>query len=148
DSPNGWGNLLEKFVRAATTYHPVVAPLALILRVNDSLVERTFAQVTDQELWQRPTDKSNPMLWIFGHIVNTRVHILAMFGEAFNTGWGDVFDRGAGLTDAVRYPSRERIQAVSQDVNAKLYAKLGTLASADLEKPATRSPVPAVQIIA
>jgi uncharacterized protein YndB with AHSA1/START domain/uncharacterized damage-inducible protein DinB len=148
DSAGGWGSLLQQFAKTATNYHPAVAPLALIFRVNDSLAERTLAQVTDEELWRRPTDKNNPMLWIFGHMVNTRVHLLAMFGEPFDTGWGDVFERGAGLADADRYPSREKIQAVSQDVNAKVYAKLGALTDAELAKPATRSPTPAVKTIA
>jgi uncharacterized protein YndB with AHSA1/START domain/uncharacterized damage-inducible protein DinB len=147
DSPNGWGSLLQLFVRTATTYHPAVAPLALIFRVNDGLATRSLENATNEELWRRPTDKSNPMLWIFGHMVNTRAQMLKMFGESFDTGWGDVFDRGAGQHDTVRYPTRETVQAVSQDVNSRLYAKLGALTDAELATPATRSPTPAVKTI-
>jgi hypothetical protein len=149
DSSNGWGSLLQLFARTATAYHPAVAPLAFIFRVNDSLAERTFERVTDEDLWRRPTDRSNPMLWIFGHMVNTRAQMLMMLGgESVDTGWGDLFNRGASLGDGARYPTRETIQAVSRDVNSRLYSKLGGLTDADLEKPSTGSPVPAVRTIA
>jgi uncharacterized protein YndB with AHSA1/START domain/uncharacterized damage-inducible protein DinB len=145
DGPMGWGDLLQLYARTATTYHPAVAPLALILSVNDGLVARSFEKVTDEELWRRPTDKNNPMLWIFGHIVNTRAVMLKMFGESFDTGWGDLFDRGAGLHDAARYPTRETIQGVAREVNTRLYAKLAALTDGELASPAPRSPVPAVK---
>jgi len=145
DGPMGWGDLLQLYARTATTYHPAVAPLALIFSVNDGLVARSFEKVTDEELWRRPTDKNNPMLWIFGHIVNTRAAMLKMFGESFDTGWGDLFDRGAGLHDATRYPTRETIQSVAREVNTRLYAKLAALTDGELASPAPRSPVPAVK---
>jgi uncharacterized protein YndB with AHSA1/START domain/uncharacterized damage-inducible protein DinB len=148
DGPSGWGDLLQLYAKTATTYHPAVAPLALIFSVNDSLASRTFEKVADEDLWRRPTERSNPMLWIFGHMVNTRAQMLKMFGEPFDTGWGDVFDRGAKLGDAVRYPTRETIQEVSRNVNSQLYAKLGALTDAELAKPATRAPTPAVKTIA
>jgi uncharacterized protein YndB with AHSA1/START domain/uncharacterized damage-inducible protein DinB len=145
DGPNGWGDLLQLYARTATTYHPAVAPLALIFSVNDGLAARSFAGLTDAELWRQPTDRSNPMLWIFGHIVNTRAAMLKMFGESFDTGWGDLFDRGAVLHDAARYPTRETIQGVAREVNTRLYAKLAALTDGELASPATRSPVPAVK---
>ena len=147
DGPNGWGDLLQLYARTATTYHPAVAPLALIFRVNDGLAARSFESVTDEELWRRPTDKSNPMLWIFGHMVNTRAQMLKMFGESFDTGWGDVFDRGAVLHDAARYPTRETVQNVARDVNSRLYAKLSAFTDGELASPATRSFTPAVKTV-
>jgi hypothetical protein len=145
DGPGGWGELLQLFARTATTYHPAVAPLALIFRINDGLATRSFAGLADAELWRQPTDKSNPLLWIFGHMVNTRAQMLGMLGEPFDTGWGKVFDRGAGLGDASSCPTREKVEGVSREVNRRLYAKLGALTDADLTKPAPRSPTPAIQ---
>jgi uncharacterized protein YndB with AHSA1/START domain/uncharacterized damage-inducible protein DinB len=148
DAPNGWSGLLHFYAVKATSYHPAVAPLALIFSVNDSLASRSFEKLTDDDLWRRPTEKSNPMLWIFGHMVNTRAQMLKIFGESFDTGWGDVFDRGASLGGADTYPTREKVQAVSRDVNSRLYARLGGLTEADLAKSATRSPTPAIKTIA
>jgi uncharacterized damage-inducible protein DinB len=87
------------------------------------------------------------MLWIFGHMVGTRVNILKLLGDDFDPGWGDVFGRGAALQDAAGYPSREKINEVSREVNRRLYAKLGSLTDADVSKPASRSFTNAVQTL-
>jgi len=147
DSPGGWSGLLLTYAARATEYHPAVAPLALIFTMNDSLALRSFDKITDEEAWRRPTDRSNPMQWILGHMVATRAQMLKMFGEPFDTGWGDLFARGASLGSEAGYPSRESMQAVSRDVNSRLYAKLGALADADLARPAPLKPNPAVQTI-
>ena len=131
----------------STTCHPSIAPLAFILAINDSLAERSFQGVTDGDLWKRPTPQSNPMLWIFGHMVNTRAGLLKLLGGEADLGWGDVFSRGAELADASGYPARERIAEVSRDVNARLYAGLAALTDADLARPATRPFTPAVQTL-
>jgi hypothetical protein len=127
--------------------HPSVAPLAFILAINDALVERSFQDVPDGDLWKRPTPQSNPMLWIFGHMVNTRAGLLRLVGGQADLGWGDVFNRGAEVAGTSGYPARERIIDVSHDVNAKLYAALATLSDADLAKPATRPFTPEVKTL-
>lgn len=148
DAPGGWAGLMQLYARIAPTYHPAVAPLALIFGLNDSLATRTFDRVADDQVWRRPTDRSNPMLWILGHMVNTRAQLLKILGEPFDAGWGDVFDRGAGLQEHTSYPTREAIQGVSRDVNARLFARLGALTDADLGRPATRAFTPAVRTVA
>lgn len=147
-APNGWGGLLQTYAARATNYHPAVAPLALIFTINDSLASRSFDKVAPGDLWRRPTDRSNPMLWILGHMVSTRVQILKMCGDSFDTGWGDLFARGANLGSAAGYPTQEAVQAVSRDVNGRLYAALGRLTDEDLARPALRTPTPAVTTIA
>jgi uncharacterized protein YndB with AHSA1/START domain len=148
DSPNGWGGLLQIYAARAAEYHPAVAPLALIFTINDSLASRTFEKVAADDLWRRPTDRSNPMLWIMGHMISTRAQIPKMFGDACDTGWGDLFARGASLGNADGYPTHDAVKAVSQEVNARLYATLGRLTDADLARPALRAPTPAIATIA
>ena len=131
-----------------TTSHPSVAPLIFILTTNDSLAERTFQGVADGDEWKRPTPQSNPMLWILGHMVQTRVALLKLLGEEFDTGWGDVFARGAALEDASGYPGRDAVQSMSRALNARLYARLATLTDADLAAPASRAFTPAVKTLA
>jgi uncharacterized damage-inducible protein DinB len=78
-------------------------------------------------------------------MVNTRAAMLKMLGEPFDAGWGDLFDRGAGLHDPARYPTRETLQGVAREVNVRLYAKLAALTDDELARPAMRSPVPSVK---
>jgi uncharacterized damage-inducible protein DinB len=99
-------------------------------------------------LWQRPTDNSNPMLWIAGHVVQTRAALLKLLGEPFDTGWGDLFARGAALQDRARYPSRGDIDPVMRDVTARLHTKLAALDDDQLAGPATGPAFPNAQTVA
>src|SRR5437773_2115174 len=103
-----------------TTYCAVAAPIAMIFTVNDSLVRRSLEGLTDKERWTAPTERNNPMLWVAGHVAQTRASMLQLMGGPFDTGWGDVFNRGAALGDSERYPSRDEIERVMRDVTSRL----------------------------
>src|SRR5262245_57850265 len=98
--------------RMTTTATPnaVTAPLAVIFAVNGELMSGALKGLTPEELWRTPTDRNNPMLWIAGHVVQTRADVLKSLGEAAETGWGGLFKRGAPLEAADRYPRRENIE--------------------------------------
>ena len=136
-SPGGWSGLLQMYARRGHVYHPAVAPAAFIFASNDSLADRAFLGVAEGDLWKRPTPQSNPMLWIYGHMAETRARLLRALGDDYATGWGDVFGRGAALQDAAGYPAREKIAEVSREVNRRLFAKLAALTDADLSPEAT-----------
>ena len=143
----GWSGLLQQFSNKAAVYHPSIAPLAFIFSTNDSLADRSFQGVAEGDLWKRPTPQSNPMLWIFGHMADTRARLLTILGDDFKPEWGDVFGRGAALQDTSGYPTREKINDVSREVNARLFAKLGAMTAADVSRPATRAFTNAVQTV-
>ena len=143
--PGGWSGLLQLFGERAHVYHPSIAPLAFIFATNDSLAQRSLAGVAAEDLWKRPTPKTNPMLWILGHMVSTRAALLKMLGDDFDPGLGQVFARGTALEDPSGYPSQEKIQEASRQVNARLFARLAAMTDTDVSQPATRSPIPGVQ---
>jgi uncharacterized damage-inducible protein DinB len=70
-------------------------------------------------------------------VVQTRAIVLKMLGEPFDTGWGAVFDRGARIGEADRYPSRDEIERVMRDVSPRLHARLASLDDEQLAGPAT-----------
>jgi len=145
--PGGWGGLLHMFGRTANVYHPLVAPVSFIFSLNDSLADRAFIGVAPDDLWKRPTPNTNGMLWIFGHMAAVRARMLGALGEEFDPGLGDAFGRGAALQDVSAYPSREKINEASREVNRRLFAKLATLTEADLSKPAQGPRPNAVQTV-
>jgi uncharacterized damage-inducible protein DinB len=128
-------------------YHEAVAPLVFILATNDSLVDRTFMSVKAEDLWKRPTPQSNAMLWILGHMVTARGALVKMLGDDFDTGLGELFTRGAQVQEPSTYPPREKLLEASQEVNARLYARLGALTGDQLAKPASRTFTHAVQTV-
>ena len=143
----GWQTLLQIFARTGNVYHPAIKPVAFIFASNDGLAERSFQGVAEADLWKRPTPQTNGMLWIFAHMVATRANILKLLGDNFDTGWGEMFGRGAALQDTSGYPTREKIDEVSREVNRRLYTALGRLTDADVSKPASRAFTNAVQTL-
>jgi hypothetical protein len=95
------------------TTSAVAAPIATIFAINDGFVLPALEGLTHDELWKAPTDRNNAMLWTAGHVVHTRAMILQLLGEPVDTGWGQVFERGAPAAtaaDADPYPSRDEIE--------------------------------------
>ncbi len=128
----------------------VAAPIATIFAINDGFVLPAIAGLTQNELWQAPTDRNNAMLWIAGHVVQTRAMILQLLGESVDTGWGKLFDRGtpaAKLHDAERYPSGSDIERVMREVTPRLHSKLASLDDRYLAAPA-RMQVPGTKTVA
>lgn len=124
-----------------------LAPLAMMFRINETLISRSLDGLTDDQLWERPTEHNNPMLWLVGHVVRSRARLLAALGDAFDTGWGDAFARGSVVESRARYVARGEIMEVMQAVNQRLYPKLESLQDADIAQPAS-GPVPVIKTIA
>ena len=109
------------------TKSPVIAPIAMTFLFNDNLAFRALEGLTQEELWRAPTDRNNAMLWVAGHLVQTRTMVLRQLGEPVDTGWGDLFERGAKVSDAKRYPERDEIERVMRDVASRIQTKLASL---------------------
>jgi uncharacterized damage-inducible protein DinB len=132
------------------TTSPVAAPIATIFAMNDGFVLPALEGLTRDELWKAPTDRNNAMLWIAGHVVQTRAMILQLLGETVDTGWGKLFDRGApaaAIEGADRYPSHDDIQRAMNEITPRLHAKLASLDDTYLAGPA-RLQVPGTKTVA
>jgi uncharacterized damage-inducible protein DinB len=132
------------------TTSAVAAPIATIFAINDGFVLPALERLTHDELWKAPTDHNNAMLWIAGHVVQTRAMILRLLGEPVDTGWGKLFDRGAPAAtaaDADRYPSRDEIEGAMREITPRLHAKLASLDDTYLAGPA-RLQVPGTKTVA
>lgn len=122
------------------TMSAVAAPLATIFAINDDLLLRALNGLTQEQLWQAPTPRNNALLWITGHVVQTRAAVLRALGEPVDTGWGTLFDRGAPAAtaaDVSRYPSAADIDRVMREITPRLHAKLASLDDDALAAPAT-----------
>jgi hypothetical protein len=118
----------------------------MIFAFNDSFVAQALDGLTPEELWRAPTSHNNPLLWVAGHVVQTRATVLQMLGENVDTGWGDLFDRGAKLGDAKRYPSSSEIASVMSKISERLQVVLGGLPAEQLNRPASL-PIPGIRTL-
>ena len=119
----------------------------MMFRINETLISRAMDGLTDDQLWQRPTDQNNPMLWLVGHLVRSRARLLTALGDTFDTGWGDAFARGSAVEDRATYVSRGDIAEMMNAVNRRLYPKLESLRDEDIVQPAS-GPVPLIKTVA
>jgi hypothetical protein len=148
DSPEGWGGLLQLYAAAAGRNIPAaLAPVSLIFKLNTRLMHAALDGVAADQLRQRPTPLTNPMLWIFGHIVQTRAAMLGILGESFDTGWSDLFARGAALGETARYPLRGDIDEVHRRIVDRLKTKFAALTDADLAAPARGRQLPGAKTV-
>jgi uncharacterized protein YndB with AHSA1/START domain len=148
EGPNGWTGILKLFAAAARTYNPVTAPLAMIFGLNDRLISSAQDGLSEQELWQRPTDRTNAMLWVVGHIVQTRAQACGLLGEPMETSWGDLFKRGALVVEQSRYPTPAAINEMRSTVTTRLLDKLASLNAEQLAGPMTGFQLPQAKTVA
>lgn len=126
----------------------VAGPLASIFATNDSFINRSIAGLTEDDLWHRPTDQSNPMFWLLGHVVHTRGAALRILGDDFRTGWGDKFQRGAALQDRNAYPSFSEIERFRGETRERLASRLATVTDEQLAREASGHALPNCRIVA
>lgn len=130
------------------TRSAVAGPLAAIFRVNDDLIATALGGLSAADLGQRLTNKNNPILWLAGHVAETRRFLLLILGEQVAIPWGELFSRGVELQEAGRYPSVEEINRVMEDINNKLYAKLEAFDDEQLAEPAKGVDLPNAKTVA
>jgi uncharacterized damage-inducible protein DinB len=112
-----------------------VAQVAFIFDANDGLIRRTLKDLPPEAGWQQPSEGGNSIMWILGHITQTRAGLLSILGERVDTGWGDLFKRGAQRHDPGVYPSPDTIKQTGIDLTARLRRKLRTIGDDQLATP-------------
>ena len=119
------------------------APITVTFSFNEPFVEQALEGLPHEELWRAPTRHNNPMLWVAGHIVQTRAMVLQLLGQPAETGWGTLFDRGAKLGDRSQYPSATEVTRVMREISPRLRAALAAVTEAELIRPASL-PIPGI----
>jgi uncharacterized damage-inducible protein DinB len=112
-----------------------IAAAVYTFRQNANLLERSFGDLDRREWLRRPAERSNPVLWIVGHMIWSRSRVLAMLGEEWTRPWLPLFARGATLADDAQYPAPEEMMAAWHDVTAHLTAALDAAPAEALAAP-------------
>jgi hypothetical protein len=127
----------------STTIATAVAPVRMIFSVNDGLIGRVMADLPEADEWRRPSPSGNPLLWIIGHAAETRASVLlGLLGDRYQTGWGELFARGAQVGERSRYPAAAEVRRVWNDVAARLQRTLVEIPESRLAGPTAGLPIP------
>jgi uncharacterized damage-inducible protein DinB len=124
----------EDFMTAAIA-SPVAAPLLTIYRTNGWQFKKALDGLTEDELWYTPTEDTNPMLWIAGHILDTRAVVLKLLGEEFPRPWKELFTLGSVIAERALYPSVSEIQVAVHEVSERFKIVLSAVDDEFLAQP-------------
>ena len=109
-----------------------------LLAVGDDLIPKAVEGLSREDLLAQPGEDSNPMIWMWGHLVNTRCGLLNMLGVEHPRFHNELFGLGSEIAAPEIYPSAEEIQAAWDDVTAKLHARCEAMTGEELSQPAPR----------
>ena len=59
----------------------------------------------------RPSDTTNHLAWLAGHLVSTRVMLVNLLGGSARDPHPDIFGKGKGIDESLAYPSLKRSMA-------------------------------------
>lgn len=123
---------------------PILASYSQLLALNSVLVGRSVDGLTDDELWQRPGDQSNPIYWLVGHMSWSRNALLRLLGGEFvKIPAAKLFERGVEVADRSAFPPFADVVAGLKAVNAALKARMEAATDAELSQASPRDfPVP------
>jgi hypothetical protein len=120
--------------------HPSIVHAVQIQGVNTNLFTRALDGVTDEQALRRPTEHTNPLLWIAGHLVTTRCYLGKVVGLECEIPWGARFARSAALDLSAPLPTLDEVRSSWNEISAALAARFEQLGEPELAAPAGAFP--------
>ena len=118
----------------------VIAAAAQNYRYNDKFLVDSFSGLSEEEWHRRPSECTNHMAWIVGHLIWARQRLLTRIGTEWSTPWLDVYARGKKLDDSVPCPSPAELTSTWAEVSGVLSSALENVAEEVLSQPVSQGP--------
>lgn len=118
--------------------HAGLQVVLLQMRETTSAYPRALAGIGNDALLTRPGPRSNPMLWVAGHLVQARTRLLGACGPPRTLPWADLFATGSVIGDLTRYPGIGELVAVWRSASDELTKRIAALPDQRLDEPAPR----------
>jgi DinB superfamily len=128
----------------AVTVPKIIEQVTFIFKLNNEMVTRTLAGLTDADCWTAPVGGGNPIMWLVGHATISRAGLLNKLGAGYDHGLGPLFNRGAVRGDLSAYPSRQVIEAAWNGTRARMRDGFASLTEEMLVAPPSGHPLPGV----
>ncbi len=109
-----------------------------LFKTNKALFFKSLEGVSTEHLRQKPNEKSNPMIWIAGHLVFSRTGLVRIVGgKVDEKPWNTQFRRGASIDDMLTYPDSDEIAGQWKIVSDVLMTRLNELTEDELDLPSS-----------
>lgn len=122
---------------------PVPEKLRLIAQqyaLNAERVSSAIENIPEDDFYRSPAGM-NSLLWILGHLANTRLGIVSILGGQAERPWNELFGNGSKPGDRASLPSVAEVRAAWPLAVAALNAQMQNVTDEELDKPASR-PMP------
>jgi uncharacterized damage-inducible protein DinB len=111
--------------------------------LNSDLVSRSIADIAADKWFTQPCPDSNHLMWVTGHILNIRGHmVLRLLGAQPKPYWDELFKRGGKLVQPERYPRPEEVRGAWTEVANELSAAFTSVSEKTLAQPAPQTNAP------
>jgi hypothetical protein len=114
--------------------------IAGIYKINTDLFKKALNGIPADRLLARPSDDSNHLLWIAGHVVVHRARVLKLLGQEWSAPWEQLFVRGAKLAEDGLYPGIEELNQQWDQVSVNLATSLASASAEALAEPVAKGP--------
>ena len=111
-----------------------------IFRANTEIISKAIADVRPEDWYRTPGDDSNHLMWLLGHLVVHRGHVLKILGSQWDSSWAPLFARGAQRVDDSQYPTIEEMRGAWEQISEQLKTTLREPAAEILNAPAPEGP--------
>jgi hypothetical protein len=109
-----------------------IAHVLGLMDIVDNLYAKALHGLDPAELTRTPAENSNPMLWMAGHLAQTRVRLGRLLGVDREVPWPSLFQRGSPPPESERYPALADIRREWEQAGTALRARLRNMSEAEL----------------
>lgn len=111
-----------------------------MFRANTDIISKAIGDVRPEDWFRKPGDDSNHMMWLLGHVIVHRGHVLKTLGAQWDRSWAPLFARGAQRGDDAQYPPVDEIRAAWTEISEQLKTTLREAPEEVLNGPAPEGP--------
>ena len=111
------------------------ATIANMFKTNAQVFDKAIQGVPAEKWLVRPSNNSNHLTWITGHVVVHRGFVAKMLGHQWSAPWEKLFARGAQLVGPEQYPAPAELQRNFKELSEKLSSALSGISEETLRKP-------------
>jgi hypothetical protein len=109
-----------------------IAHVLGLMDVVDNLYAKALHGLDQSELTRAPSQTSNPMVWMAGHLAQSRARLARLLGAEHEVPWPSLFQRGAPPPGSETYPPITEIRRAWESAGSALRARLRTMTDAEL----------------
>ena len=109
-----------------------IAHVLGLMDIVDNMYAKALHGLDPDELTRAPAEHANPMVWMAGHLAQSRVRLGRLLGVDAEIPWPSLFQRESAPPRAEQYPALADIRRVWDQAGAALRTRLHGMRDADL----------------